>query len=92
MPGFIGGSAWKMAKDITEGYLTVNLTNLKKYTVADLRLLAFELGKSERSIRGEAVDLDDMEAIKAKNRRLQRITQTMTVMRGFAQRRYKARI
>jgi len=88
----MGGSAWKMAKDITEGYLTVNLSNLKKYTVADLRLLAFELGKYERSIRGETMDLEDMEAIKSRNRRLQRISQAMMVMRDFAQRRYKIRL
>ena len=92
MAGFLGGSAWKMAKDITDGYLTVNLHNLKKFTLGELRQLSFELGKSERSVRGEQVDLSDMDAIKDKNRRLQRISQAFMVMRDFAQKRYRIRL
>jgi hypothetical protein len=92
MAGFQGGSAWKMAQDITEGYATVNLHTLKRFQMADLKKLAFELGKFERTIRGEQVPLDDIDAIKAKNRKLQRIAQALMMMRDFAQRRFKTRI
>lgn len=92
MPGFMGGSAWKMAQDITEGYITINLTNLKKFTIQDLRQLAFELGKFERSIRGEQVDINDIDAVKGKNRRLQRISHALTIMRDFSFKRFKQRL
>jgi hypothetical protein len=88
----MGGSAWKMAQDITEGYITVNLTNLKKYTFQDLKQLSFELGKCERSLRGEQVDINDIDAVKGKNRRLQRISHALTIMRDFSFRRFKQKL
>lgn len=92
MAGFMGGSAWKMAKDITEGYISLNPSNLKRFNIGDLRKLAFELAKGERSVRSEQPAQDDLEAIQSRNRRLQRISQALMVLRDFAQRRHKVRL
>ena len=79
-----------MSQDIVEGYVSVNQSTLKRFDVADLRQLFFELGKFERTVRGNQIPVDDIEAIKLKNRKLQRIAQALMIIRNFAKVRYKA--
>ena len=90
MAGFVGGSAWKMAEDIIGGYVLLSSSTLKPFELSDLRTLAFELDKLQRAIRGEEMDLNDMEGVKTRNRKIQRIGQALMVMRAHAMKRWKA--
>ena len=82
MAGFQGGSAWKMAEDIMGGYILLSSSTLKPFELADLKLLLFELDKLQRAIRGSEMDLNDMEAVKLRNRKIQRISQALMMMRA----------
>ncbi|MCL4810390.1 MAG: hypothetical protein KJ062_21725 [Thermoanaerobaculia bacterium] len=72
--------AWKVASDLTEGYLTLNSVMLKKYEPHELVALQTELDRAAREIRGTVVPQDDLEASQKKNRKLLRISQAMTVL------------
>jgi hypothetical protein len=80
---FIGGSAMSMAKDIAEGYIIVSEHTFKKYQPADLQALLAEVEKLVREIRGVMPPADDMDALQRKNRKLQRLNQTQTIVNAF---------
>jgi hypothetical protein len=92
LPGFVGGSAWKMAQDIGNGYFTLNSTSLKQYRLEDMRQLIGELEKLQRGLRSEQTAVDEQETIKARNRQLMRLSQAMMLIRNFAQRRFRVTI
>jgi len=72
-----------MAKDIAEGYVTVNPVALKKFSTADLQQLDVEVDKLSREVRGENPPQDDVQAIQKKNRKLQRLQQARLVVQTF---------
>lgn len=72
--------AWKVASDLTEGYLTLNSVMLKKYEPHELVALQGELDRAAREIRGTVVPQDDLEASQKRNRKLLRISQAITVL------------
>ncbi len=84
---FMGGSAPAMARQIAEGFTSVNAVSLKRMSNQELDTLLFELDKLVRELRGEHVDLDDLKAIQLKNRKVSRITNTIRVIRGTKQQR-----
>ncbi len=86
MGGFLGGSAFAMAKDIAEGYHLVTERSFKTMTRSEVEQLAFELDRCLRDVRGEQAPLDDLVLIKARNRRIQRLNQALMVLRSFQQR------
>lgn len=85
MSVFIGGSAFAMARDITEGYIIVSEHTFKKFHTADLAALQFEFEKLIRELRAEVVPADEVEAVQKKNRKLQRLQQAITMMSNFRQ-------
>jgi hypothetical protein len=80
---FPGGSAWAMARDIAEGYLTITERTLKNLSRAELDLLAFELERHLRDVRGDQAPLDDMQAIQTRNRKIQRVNTAVMVLRSY---------
>jgi hypothetical protein len=89
MATFPGGSAWAMAKDVAEGFLLVTERTFTRFDRAQLDQLAFEMDRALREIRAEAVPLDDLAAIKVKNRKLTRLTGALSMLKGFVQRRFR---
>jgi hypothetical protein len=89
MASFPGGSAWAMAKDVAEGYLLVTERTFVRYDRPQLDQLVFELDRALREVRGEAVPLEDLAAIKVKNRKISRLTGAMTMLKSFIQRRFR---
>ena len=83
MAGFIGGSAWAMAKDISGGYLLVTQRTFQQMSVAQLDLLAVELNRRLREVRGEQPSLDDQPALQARNRTIQRMTTANMIMQTY---------
>ncbi len=87
MAGFMGGSAWAMARDIAEGHVLVTDRVFARMSGAELEKLSFELTRRLREVRGEQPGLDDQQALQMRNRRIGRLKSALTVLRAFRARR-----
>jgi len=74
MSPYMGGSAPAMADQVAAGYTLISAVQLKRLTDPEMDQLQFELEKILRDIRGEPMDLDDIAAIQARNRKIARIS------------------
>ena len=84
-----GGSAFAFARDIGEGYQTVTERSFKALSKGEMDTLAFELDRALRDIRGEQAPLEDLVAIQARSRKIQRLNGALMMLRTYRQ---KARI
>ncbi len=82
---FPGGSAYAMARDIAGGFTTVSDRTFRSMTRPDLDLLGFEIDRHLRELRGEPAPQDDIPGIQQRNRRLQRLSSALVVLRGYRQ-------
>lgn len=89
MANFPGGSAFAMARDIAEGYFTVTERSFQRMERVDLDRITFEMGRLLRDVRSQQPDLEDIAAIKERNRKIQRINSALMILRAF---RLKRRI
>ena len=87
MGNFPGGSAYAMAKDIAEGYLLVTERTYLRLQAPELDQLAFEMDRAMRDIRADQPAIDDLAAVKTRNRKLQRLTGAMSILRSVQARR-----
>jgi len=69
-----------MAKDIMEGYISLNPLVLKKFDASSFQELHHHLHKLQTTIRSGGIDLTDLAALRMHNQRLQRIHQAMSVL------------
>ncbi len=92
MGNFSGGSAYAMAKDVAEGYLLVTERTYHRLLTPELDQLAFEMERALREIRSDQPAIDDLAAVKVRNRKLQRLTSAMTMLRSYQTRRRPRRI
>jgi hypothetical protein len=83
MAGFSGGSAWAMARDISEGHLQVNERTFMRLKNHEMDKLHFELDRLVRSIRGSQPALDDTPEIQTRQRRLQRLTGAQRMLSAY---------
>ena len=80
-----GGKGLKaIARDVREGYLSVNPLFLKAFTEEDLKGLHAEFEKCLAEIRAEKFPHGDTGAIRARSLRLQRLHGASMVLRNFA--------
>jgi len=79
--------AWKVASDVSEGYLTLNSVMLKKFEPHELLAVQTELDRAARELRGTVVPVDDVDGNQKKNRKLLRISQALTVIQAARTRR-----
>ncbi len=82
----MGGSAFAMAKQMKEGYILVTERTFKMMSRVDLDKLAFEIDKQLRGVRGDQPSLDDLDAIKVRHRRMQRLNSGLNILRSFRKR------
>jgi hypothetical protein len=80
---FPGGSAYAMARDISEGYLSVTERSFKLFTRPDIDQLSMELDRLLRELRAEQTALDDHAEMQKKQRKLQRVNTALVVMRAW---------
>jgi hypothetical protein len=81
MSPFISGSAWAMARDIASGHLLVTDRTLKSLNEREFQQLTFELDRLVRELRGQKVDLEDIVAVRDRNRKLSRLVRVTGMMR-----------
>ena len=79
--GFIRGNPLALAKDIADGYVFVNPLFFKKFEESDYRELYQNLVKVQKMIRAEAPDLKDHRAVRQRNLRLQRLNNSLVVLK-----------
>jgi len=87
MGNFMGGSAWAMARDITEGFIMVTERTFLRLQRPEIDQLAFEIDRHLREIRGEQAPLDDVAALQQRNRRISRLNNAMVMLRAYQQKR-----
>ena len=80
-----GGSAFSFARDIGEGYQTVTERSFKGLSKPEMDTLAFELDRALRDVRGEQAPLEDLVAIQARSRKIQRLNGALMMLRTFRQ-------
>lgn len=84
---FLGGSAYSMARDVSEGYILLNPPIMRKLTKAELQMLRFELDKVIRETRSNQPPQDDAMAQQQRNRKILRIQQAMLMIENMLQQR-----
>jgi hypothetical protein len=80
---FIGGSAYAMARDIGEGFVSVTERTFKSMTDADMNQLAFEIDRFLRELRGSQSATDSIDVVKARNRKIQRLNAAVMISRTY---------
>ena len=81
----VGGKSMKaVANDVAEGYLTINPLVLKKFDKDMIKELFEYLNKAMAAARNIAVPLTDQIAMRNKNMRLQRLHNSIIILRNTA--------
>lgn len=84
MPNVRGKSLKAIARDIAEGYVTVNPLFLKPFDEETLKELYHEVMRTQGELRAERFPHNDTEAIRWRNTRLQRLHTTSVIIKSFA--------
>jgi len=79
-----GKSIQAVAKDIAEGFFSVNPLILKKFGPEDYKALHHQLKKIQNEVRSEKFPLHDTLAIRSRNNRLQRLHSALIVLEHSA--------
>lgn len=82
-----GKSLKAIAYDIGEGYVVVNPLFLKPLDAESLKGLYHELLKAQIEIRGQKFPQGDIQAIRWRNTRLQRMNSAVMIIKNFARER-----
>jgi hypothetical protein len=82
-----GKSLKAIIRDVAEGYVTVNPLFLKSFDDDSLRDFYKEVGKVQIEVRGEKFPSNDINAIRSRNIKLQRLYSSAMIIRNFARER-----
>ena len=81
----VGGKSMKaVANDVAEGYMTINPLVLKKFDKDNIKELFEYLNKAMAAARNIAVPLTDQIAMRNKNMKLQRLHNSIIILRNTA--------
>ncbi len=87
--GFGGKSMRQVANDVVEGLMTINPLFLKKFDKELLKDLYEHLNKAMTGVRNLPVQFHDQVAMRQKNMKLQRLHNSIIILKNFArERRY----
>ncbi len=82
--GFKGKSMKAVAVDVAEGYISVNPLFLKKFDKDMIKDLYDNLNKTITGTRNEKIVLNDQDALRRRNMKLQRLHNAMIILRNIA--------
>lgn len=83
MKGIRGKSLKAITFDIAEGYVTVNPLFLKPLDLETIKELYKEIQKAQGEIRTERFPHNDIQAIRRRNIRLQRLHTAQMIIRNY---------
>lgn len=78
---FIRGNPLALAKDIADGYITVNPLLFKKFRESDYHELYHHLIKVQKIVRAEVPPQTDSKGVRQRNMRLQRLNTSLMVLK-----------
>lgn len=82
-----GKSLRAILRDVAEGYVAVNPLFLKSFAPETLRDFYQELTKVQIEVRGEKFPAHDINAIRSRNVRLQRLYSAAMILKNYARER-----
>ncbi|MFA5073397.1 MAG: hypothetical protein WC539_05815 [Nitrospirota bacterium] len=82
--GARGKSMKAVASDVAEGYVIINPLFIKKFNKEMVKSLYEHINKAMNVIRIEKVSYSDVAALRTRNMKLQRLHNTLIVLRNFA--------
>jgi len=82
---YLGGSAYAMARDVSEGYILLNTNLLRRMNAEELKLLRFEMERILSSVRGDQPSLDNMIALQGRNRKISRLNSAVFMVNSQLQ-------
>lgn len=77
------GSPKGLAKDIAEGFFALTPAILRKFTPPELKTINQNLNIVLRESRGEAVETGNVETIRRKSLRIQRLNQAILILTSY---------
>jgi hypothetical protein len=87
MSSIRGKSLKALIRDVAEGYVAVNPLFLKSFEAESLRDFYQELMKVQIEVRGEKFPAHDINAIRYRNVRLQRLYSAAMILKNYARER-----
>ena len=87
MSVFIGGSAYNMVRDIADGYILATERTFRNYGDKELADFQQEANRLLQEVRAEQPSLADTLAIQRRQRRMQRLMQSLSMVGAIVQRR-----
>lgn len=79
-----GKSIAAVARDIADGFFTINPLTLKKFDEEAYKALHHQLKKAQMEVRNEKFPLHDVLGIRNRNIRLQRLHQALVILEHSA--------
>ena len=76
-----------IASDIAEGFVTINPIYLKPFEAESLRLLYETLQRKQNEIRAEPFPCGDVDKIRRRNLKLQRVYNSLMLIKNYARER-----
>ncbi|HKF43112.1 MAG TPA: hypothetical protein VKG01_08435 [Thermoanaerobaculia bacterium] len=87
MSVFIGGSAYNMVRDIADGYIIATERTFRNFGGKELADFQQEATRLVQEVRADQPALTDTMAIQRRQRRLQRLMQSLSIVGAIVQRR-----
>lgn len=88
MSVFLSGSAYNMVSSVAEGYIMLSERSFKAYKPHELAEFLFETDKLLREIRADQPGLDNQEAVRKRQRKMQRLQQALTIANAVRSRKH----
>ncbi len=82
-----GKSSRALTVDVAEGYVAVNPLFLKPFDDESLKDFYHQIDKTQKELRAERFPSNDVQAIRMRNLKLQRLYAAQMVIRNFARER-----
>lgn len=79
-----GKAVTAVARDIADGYMVLNPLVMKNFATETYRALFAQLRKVQMEVRTEKFPSHDVDLIRRRNLRLQRLYQAITVLQNMA--------
>jgi len=82
-----GGNVKRFVMNLANGFITLNQTHLKSCTAGELRQLMNAIEQSQKELRCQPIDHDDLDQVKARNHKDSRLRTAIMVIKNFSYRR-----
>ncbi len=86
MSTFLAGSAYKMVRELADGFIIVTERTFKQYKPQELTDFQMEADRFLREVRGNQVLVTDTEGTQKRQRRMQRLQHAITTVNAVRSR------